>query len=56
MPIYLFVCTKCEHQFDKLVRKMDGLLNPACPQCGAETERGVETVGKFVWGKGGGWS
>jgi putative FmdB family regulatory protein len=33
MPIYEYVCKKCGHEFEKLVR---GGKTPACASCGAE--------------------
>jgi putative FmdB family regulatory protein len=33
MPIYEFVCMKCESHFEELVRLNDP--DPACPDCGA---------------------
>lgn len=30
MPIFDFVCTDCQHQFEALVR---GSTAPACPKC-----------------------
>jgi len=37
MPIYEYSCTKCGHEFEKLVR---GGPTPACESCGAaEVER-----------------
>lgn len=32
MPIYDFLCTKCEYEFELLVRGTDA---PVCPECGA---------------------
>lgn len=32
MPIYEYRCTKCSHEFEKLVRNNE---LPACPQCAA---------------------
>ncbi|MFN2468766.1 MAG: zinc ribbon domain-containing protein [Gaiellaceae bacterium] len=32
MPIYEYVCMKCEHHFEELVRSGDG--DPSCPDCG----------------------
>lgn len=51
MPIYLYVCTKCPCQFEK-IQKMDN-HNPECPECGSETEKGIAKVSPFVWGRGG---
>lgn len=33
MPIYEYVCMKCESHFEELVR---GDQDPACPDCGAK--------------------
>lgn len=30
MPIFEYVCRKCEHRFEKIVR---GREEPACPSC-----------------------
>ena len=32
MPIFDFICSKCEHQFEALVR---GNVAAACPACGS---------------------
>jgi len=34
MPIYEFVCMKCESHFEELLRLDDP--EPSCPDCGAE--------------------
>ena len=31
MPIYEYLCKKCQHEFETLIR---GDEKPACPQCG----------------------
>jgi putative FmdB family regulatory protein len=36
MPIYDFLCTKCEHPFETLVRATD---TPVCPECGTDQVR-----------------
>jgi len=33
MPIYEYVCSKCGHPFEALVR---GDERPRCPQCGSQ--------------------
>jgi len=33
MPIYEYVCMKCEHQFEELVHANE---TPACPSCAAK--------------------
>jgi len=35
MPIYEFICKKCNSSFEHLVRSSDP---PVCPQCGATGE------------------
>jgi putative FmdB family regulatory protein len=37
MPIYEYVCMKCESHFEELVRYDDAA--PACPDCGAADAR-----------------
>lgn len=32
MPIYDFLCTKCEYEFEVLARGTD---TPVCPECGS---------------------
>lgn len=52
MPLYTYVCTKCEHVFEKLVTKFEQAEN--CPECGKSCKRQLGTpMFKF---KGGGWS
>lgn len=36
MPIYEYVCSECEHEFEKLVRRN---VTPMCPACGAHPDR-----------------
>ena len=33
MPIYEYICGKCEHAFEHLLRSSDE--KPKCPQCGS---------------------
>ena len=51
MPIYEYRCTKCGHEFEKLVRL--GVLNPMCPICEGLTEKKVSACSFSL--KGGGW-
>jgi len=40
MPIYVFKCPECEHEFEKLQR-LDA-TPPECPKCGAgKTEKQI---------------
>jgi putative FmdB family regulatory protein len=36
MPIYEYVCEKCGHKFEKLVRSMNSTETFACPKCSAK--------------------
>lgn len=55
MPIYVFVCPKCDNRFEKLVRKMD-IQTTDCPECGEPADKIMAPVSPFVWGKGGAWN
>ena len=35
MPIYEYVCKKCDKRFEELVRTMSGEPKVACPECGS---------------------
>lgn len=36
MPMFDFVCTACQHEFEALVRNTsEGATVPACPACGS---------------------
>ncbi|MCK5600575.1 zinc ribbon domain-containing protein [Candidatus Pacearchaeota archaeon] len=37
MPIYIFCCIKCNHEFEKIQAMKDS--NPECPECRGETRR-----------------
>ncbi len=42
MPIYAFRCSKCEHEFEELVTRMDDTA--PCPACGSKkVDRGITT-------------
>jgi putative FmdB family regulatory protein len=36
MPIYEFICLKCGHEFEKLVRKSSDNNEIQCPECHSE--------------------
>jgi putative FmdB family regulatory protein len=36
MPLYEFVCTKCEKDFESLVRSSNWEGSVACPHCGSK--------------------
>jgi len=39
MPLYHYVCDKCEHEFDDIVRLDEE--DPSCLECGGETDRQI---------------
>jgi putative FmdB family regulatory protein len=40
MPLYVFKCSKCDHEFEKL--QSFSAEAPACPKCGVEkTEKQI---------------
>lgn len=48
MPIFEYVCKKCDHRFERIVL---GRQRPKCPQCASgKLERQVET---FIHGRTG---
>jgi putative FmdB family regulatory protein len=50
MPIYEFVCGKCGHRFESLVR-MGGEKGVCCPECGAAEVK--KLISAFGIGGGG---
>lgn len=53
MPIYEYVCSKCNHQFEALVRNSEA--KPTCPKCeSSQLKRKLSTFAASVSaGKGG---
>jgi putative FmdB family regulatory protein len=55
MPIYEYVCMRCEHHFEELVRADE---TPACPECAADNVTrkfsAVAPLGARAGGGGGG--
>lgn len=51
MPIYEYVCKKCRHRFETIVR---GSSKTVCPSCGAS--RLEKQLSVFAVGSGGGGS
>jgi putative FmdB family regulatory protein len=43
MPLYVFRCTKCAHEFDQLLSLRDDQSQVHCPTCGAEVRRLIST-------------
>jgi len=48
MPIFDYVCDKCEKEFELLVGVVDSETTLKCPHCGASTITKKITSGKFV--------
>ncbi|MDE2099512.1 MAG: zinc ribbon domain-containing protein [Patescibacteria group bacterium] len=44
MPLYLFECNKCYHQFEEQQSIKD--TNPPCPECGDETKKLINFQGR----------
>lgn len=36
MPIYEYLCEKCEHEFEHLAKSMSDTGAVACPKCGSK--------------------
>ena len=51
MPLYVYSCIKCDHEFE-LMQKMNA-SNPECPECRGETRKQVSAPNFKL--KGGGW-
>ncbi|MBK8988600.1 MAG: FmdB family transcriptional regulator [Chloroflexi bacterium] len=51
MPIYMYRCKECDHEFEVRQRMTDEPLS-ACPVCQGEIRRVVNTVGVVFKGKG----
>jgi putative FmdB family regulatory protein len=43
MPLYAFRCTRCGHEFDRLLSLKDDQHQVCCPACGHEVRRLVST-------------
>lgn len=39
MPIYEYLCEKCNYRFERLVAGMRNSDAPDCPKCGSRTKR-----------------
>ena len=51
MPIYEFECSRCEDQFEELMRLSDP--DPDCPACGAQVRKLISNTSFKL--KGSGW-
>ena len=49
MPMYVYGCETCSHEFEKLLpmRSMEEPLNKPCPNCGASTVKQRPTTAAF---------
>lgn len=46
MPVYEFICTKCEYEFEELLPINS--LNPNCPKCKFETKKTLSSFSSLV--------
>ncbi len=54
MPVYEYVCDKCEHQFELFLHTSEGKPGP-CPKCKSKKIRKLYSVfGLQIGGTGGG--
>ncbi|MDD2716368.1 MAG: zinc ribbon domain-containing protein [Candidatus Wallbacteria bacterium] len=61
MPIFVFTCQKCHHDFEELLGMVSGEQKIKCPKCGSEDTRKspasfTATKGKASCGTCGGGS
>lgn len=55
MPVYLYVCKKCEKKFE-IMKPMSKCDEPqACPDCGEIAEQQMANT-NWAWGVGPHWS
>lgn len=52
MPLYEYLCRKCHHRFERIVKFSDPLMKK-CPDCGGVVERTISAPA--VQFKGSGW-
>lgn len=51
MALYEYTCTKCEHRFERIMKR--GARPPRCPECDGRTSR--EISAPAIHFKGSGW-
>lgn len=54
MPIYSYICIRCGHGFDKLIRASEAQSIQSCPKCSEQAEKTVTAPAGFDL-KGSGW-
>lgn len=52
MPLYEYLCTKCNHRFEKIQKFSDPMMKK-CPECGGKVENVLHAPA--VHFKGAGW-
>lgn len=52
MPLYEYLCTKCNHRFEKIQKFSDRMIKK-CPECGGKVENVLHAPA--VQFKGAGW-
>lgn len=48
MPLYEFICNKCQHQFEALIRKSADEQELVCPKC--DCKKVTKTFSTFATG------
>ena len=52
MPIYEYICKRCEHKFETL-QKISEVELLTCPHCGIDALRKIMSLSNFrIYGKG----
>ncbi|MCD6153077.1 MAG: zinc ribbon domain-containing protein [Syntrophobacterales bacterium] len=52
MPIYVYECQKCSHEFEVYQNIGEGNENLTCPECGAKTPKKLVTPFKTLFWSG----
>jgi len=52
MPIYVYECQKCSHEFEVYQKIGEGNENLTCPECGAKTPKKLVTAFKTQFWSG----
>lgn len=56
MPLYEYVCTPCDHKFEKLRPMSQVGEDASCPQCDSPSPRALSVFATFVSETEGDWS
>ncbi len=56
MPIYEFICNKCQNKFEQFVLSIAGVKEVRCPSCGSENVTKQFSTFSCMSGMGGSFS